>query len=173
MTASASPEPSADREPVWGAITSRGEFHRALQAALSHVAKVGCRHLWWCDADFADWPLNDPALIVSLSAWAQSHRRLTLMATSFETFARRHPRWVTWRQPWSHIVTCRVLEEIEPGTCPTLLLAPDVLVLRLADPLHHRGTVSADLADTVRAREEIDALSQRSAEAFPATTLGL
>ncbi len=169
MSAASSP----DAHPACGPITSRGEFHRTLQAAMGHVAKVGCRHLWWCDADFADWPLNDPALIASLSAWAQSHRRLTLMATTFDTFAQRHPRWVAWRQPWSHIVTCRVLEEVEHGACPTLLLAPEVLVLRLADPIHHRGSLSADLADTVRAREEIDALLQRSAEAFPATTLGL
>ena len=169
MANEASIDPAAPIQP----IRSRGDFHRAVQAALAHVAQAGCRHLWWCDADYADWPLNDAALIQSLSAWAQSHRRLTVLAAGFDDFARRHPRWVAWRQPWSHIVQCRVLDEVEPGSCPTLLLAPQVLVLRLSDPLHHRGSLSFDTADTLQATEQIDALLQRSVEAFPATTLGL
>jgi hypothetical protein len=36
-----------------------------------------------------------------------------------------------------------------------------------------RGWVRRERADVARAREEIDALLQRSTEAFPAVTLGL
>ena len=56
---------------------------------------------------------------------------------------------------------------------PTLLLAPGVVTVRLFDREHVRGSVSHDPADAIRARELVDAISQRSSEAFPATTLGL
>jgi len=36
-----------------------------------------------------------------------------------------------------------------------------------------KGTISRDAADAVQWREVIDAVLQRSEEAFPATTLGL
>ena len=109
-------------------ITSRGEFHAALKSALAEAATVGCRELWLCDTDFADWPLGELAVVESFAQWAGSHRRLTLIAESFDEVARRHARWNEWRRHWSHIVHCREL---------------------------------------------IDAVLQRSEEAYPVTTTGL
>ena len=96
-----------------------------------------------------------------------------MLARSFDEVARRHARWVAWRRQWSHIVHCRTNNELEAGEMPTLLLASGTLSVRLSDPVHHRGLVSYDKADEIRCREAIDAVLQRSVEAFPATTTGL
>jgi len=154
-------------------ITSRGEFHAALRSAFAEVAAIGCRELWLCDDDFADWPLGERAVVESLSQWASSHRRLTLLARSFDEVARRHARWNEWRRQWSHIVHCRSNTELEPGQLPTVLLASDLLNVKLVDPVHYRGQFSHDAADGVRCRELIDAVLQRSEEAYPVTTTGL
>jgi hypothetical protein len=154
-------------------IQARSEFHTALREALGEVAQAGCRDLFLCDEDFADWPLNDPALVELLTRWAMSHRRLTLLAQTFDGVVRSYPRFVAWRRQWSHIVDARALEEAEPGEVPTLLLAPGVVSLRLFDRVHVRGSLSRDPADDIRDRELLDAIWQRATEAFPATTLGL
>jgi len=154
-------------------ITSRGEFHDALRSALAEAAAVGCRELWLCDNDFADWPLSERAVVESLSQWASSHRRLTLIASSFDEVARRHARWNEWRRQWSHIVHCRSNSELEAGQMPSVLLASDLSSLNLVDPVHYRGRFSHDAADRVHCRELIDAVLQRSEEAYPVTTTGL
>ena len=110
-------------------ITSRSEFHTALRSALAEAAAVGCRELWLCDNDFADWPLGERQLVDSLSQWAGSHRRLTLIAHSFDEVARRHARWNEWRRQWSHIVHCRSNAELESGQMPCVLLASGLLHL--------------------------------------------
>lgn len=159
--------------PRYRIIQSRSEFHAALREALDEVGQVGSRELFLCDEDFADWPLGDADVIEQLSRWAMSHRRLTLLAQSFDGVVRNYPRFVAWRRQWSHIVDARALEEAEPGEVPTLLLAPGVVSLRLFDRVHVRGSLSHDPADDLRDRELVTAIWQRAAEAFPATTLGL
>ena len=154
-------------------ITSRGEFHAALKSALAEAATVGCRELWLCDTDFADWPLGELAVVESFAQWAGSHRRLTLIAESFDEVARRHARWNEWRRQWSHIVHCRRNAELESGQMPSVLLASELLSVSLVDPVHYRGRYSHDAADAVRCRELIDAVLQRSEEAYPVTTTGL
>ncbi len=154
-------------------ITSRGEFHAALRSALAEAAAVGCRELWLCDNDFADWPLGERAVVESLAQWAGSHRRLTLIAHNFDEVARRHARWNEWRRQWSHIVHCRSNAELEAGQMPSVLLASELLSVSLVDTVHYRGRFSHDAADGVRCRELIDAVLQRSEEAYPVTTTGL
>ena len=154
-------------------ITSRTEFHASLRSAFAEAAAVGCRELWLCDNDFADWPLDERAVVESLSLWAGSHRRLTLIAQTFDEVARRHARWNEWRRQWSHIVHCRSNAELESGEMPSVLLASGLLSVSLVDPVHHRGRFSHDAADGVRCREMIDAVLQRSEEAYPVTTTGL
>ena len=154
-------------------ITTRAEFHDALRNSLGEIAATGCREIIMSDADFADWPLSEPAVIESLTRWAQKHRKLTLLAQTFDEIARRHGRWVEWRRQWSHLVECRTNTELEAAKLPILLLAPGVLVLRLVDPIRYRGSLSRDAADLVQSREALDAVLQRSEETFPVTTLGL
>ncbi|MEO6660715.1 MAG: hypothetical protein ABIN44_10465 [Burkholderiaceae bacterium] len=154
-------------------ITTRGEFHAALRNAFAEAAAVGCRELWLSDTDFADWPLGERAVVGHLAEWAQSQRRLVLLAENFDEVARRHPRWVEWRRQWSHIVQCRASTEAEPNQIPTLLLAGGVLSVHLSDRVRFRGRASRDPADGLRCHERIDAILQRSVAAFPATTTGL
>ena len=154
-------------------ITSRAEFHAALRQAFAEAAAAGSRELWLADNDFADWPLGERDVIERLSEWAASSRRLTLLANTFDEVARRHPRWVTWRRQWAHVVSCRANTELEAGQVPMLMIASGTVTVRLSDPLHYRGRISHDRAEELRCKELIDAVLQRSEEAFPATSTGL
>jgi len=154
-------------------LATRGACREAIRATLAEAARAGCRELFLCDVDYADWPLGERAVIDSLTRWAYGHRRLTLFAVGFEALSQRHPRWLQWRRRWSHVVECRALEETEPGRVPSLLLAPGVATLRIFDTVHWRGSLSLAEADAIRCRETVDALMQRSVESFPATALGL
>lgn len=159
--------------PTRRAITSRSEFHDALRSAFAQAAKAGAREIWLCDANFADWPLGEPGVIGDLTRWARARRCLTLFAQDFDEIGRRHGRWTEWRRQWSHLVACRTNAELEAAQMPTICLVPNVISVRLVDPVHHRGMASHEAADEIACREAIDAVSQRSAEAFPVTSLGL
>lgn len=156
-----------------GLIQSRAEFHAALRSAFAQAASAGSREIWLSDVNFADWPLGEREIVDSLSQWVTSTRRLTVFAHDFEDLARRHPRWVTWRRHWSHVVTCRTNAELEADDVPTLLVASGTVTVRLSDAVHHRGRVSHDRAEELRCKELLDAVLQRSEEAFPATSTGL
>lgn len=154
-------------------ISSRSEFQAAVRAALAEAARAGWREIWFCDADFAQWPLNEAPLIESLTQWAGARRRLNLLALDYDDVLRRHPRFVRWRVQWSHLVHARALRDLQPVDVPVLLHAPEGLSLRLFDPLRCQGRVSRLASDIVLDGELIDAISQRSDDAFPPTTLGL
>jgi len=166
-------EPKTPETTAARPLATRGECQQAVRDALGMAAAQGCRELWLCDGDYADWPLGEKAVIESLSAWAYAHRRLTVLARSFDELPRRHARWVEWRRQWAHVVDCRLLNEEDAAAAPWLLLAPGVVAVRVFDPVHYRGSLSEDPADALRCRELVDALSQRSTDSFPATTLGL
>ena len=155
------------------AIDGRTEFHAALRDAFAHAAARGCREIWLCDDDFADWPIGERAVIGHLAAWANSHRRLVLVARTFDEVARRHARFVEWRRTWAHIVQCRANNELEAGKMPCALLAHDLVTVYLVERTQSRGRFSIDASDAARWRETVDAVLQRSEEAFPVTTTGL
>jgi hypothetical protein len=159
--------------PAHRIITSRSEFQEALRDAFALAADQGCREVFIADPNFADWPLGDRVVIESLTRWAYAHRKLTVLAQSFDEFARRHTRWVTWRRQWAHVVDCRALAETDAGQLQGLFLAPGHVTVRVLDPEHYRASVSFDPADAIRVRDHLDALLQRSEEAFPVTNLGL
>jgi len=154
-------------------LSSRSEFHDALRQSFALAADQGCREIFICDPNFADWPLSDRAVIENLTRWAYAHRKLTVLARHFDDFHRRHARWVEWRRQWSHVVECRALAEADANSVSGLFLAPGVLTLRMLDTDHYRASLSFDESDAIQARDSLDALLQRSEEAFPATTLGL
>ncbi len=154
-------------------IATRADFHDAIRAALAMAAEQGASEICLVDPHFEDWPLNDRDVVESLNRWALSRRKLIVFAYDFDEMARRAPRFATWRRQWSHIVQCRSDPELEAGQVPTLLFVPGMISVRLLDPVRYRGTVSARPADHVECRETIDALLQRSVEAFPPTALGL
>ena len=154
-------------------IQSRSEFHAALRLAFTEAATAGSRDLWLSDPNFSDWPLGERDVVDTLTQWVASSRRLTLIAHDFDDLAKRHPRWVTWRRQWSHVVTCRTNAELEADDIPTLLVASGTVTVRLSDPVHHRGRIAHDRAEELRCKELLDAVLQRSEEAFPATATGL
>lgn len=156
-----------------GLITSRGEFHAALHQAFEAAAAIGCRELMLSDPDFADWPLGERKVVEQLGRWVGSQRSLTLLAASFDAVPRCHPRWVEWRRQWSHVVHCRCNTELETGAMPTLLIAPGLFSVRLADAVHHRGRWSREAADELQCREMYDAVLQHSQVSFPVSTTGL
>ncbi|GAB4567691.1 MAG: hypothetical protein IV105_21645 [Rhizobacter sp.] len=162
----------SDRPPP-RIITSRSEFHDALRQSFALVADEGCREVFIADPTFADWPLGERAVIESLTRWAYAHRKLTVLAQSFDEFTRRHPRWVEWRRQWAHVVECRALADDDAGKLAGLFLAPGLVTLRVLDAEHYRASLSFEPGDAIRVRDNLDALLQRSEEAFPATNLGL
>ncbi len=151
----------------------RSEFQQAVRRGFAHAADVGSLSLCCCDADFADWPLNDAALIDDLVRWARPGRRLTMLAVGYDEVIRHHPRFVEWRRRFAHLVDCRAVDEADARAVPSLLLSAGGVTLRRVDELHHRGTVSTQVADAIHARERFDALLQRSVPSMPAYTLGL
>lgn len=154
-------------------ITSRSDFLQALREGFALAAEQGCRELLLSDPDFADWPLGEHAVLDHLTRWAFAHRKLTMLGGHFDEVSRRHARFAQWRRQWSHIVECRSPDGDDERDVPTVLLAPGLVTLRLLNPAQYRASWSTDEGDAVRTREHLDALLQRSVEAFPATTLGL
>jgi hypothetical protein len=162
-----------DSEKQGHVIDSRSGFHVAIREAFASLATMACNEVVISDTDFADWPLGEISVIDSLTQWVRPHRKLTVYAQNFDEVLRRHSRWVTWRRQFAHAVECRVVEPLEQGRMPMLFSARGGMTVRLFDASRYRGTLSFDARDAVLAREQIDAISQRSAEGFPATTLGL
>lgn len=158
---------------IISAVTSRAEFGDAVRTCLGGAADAGAREIVMIDPTFADWPLNDVAVVETFARWARSGRSLTLMAHRFDELPRRHMRFVEWRRNWSHVVRCRADDELEEQQIPTLLLVPGQTCLRMVDNVNYRGTVSSQAADLTLGRESVDALLQRSSDAFPVTALGL
>ena len=154
-------------------ITSRAEFIDAIRSSFAIAAHEGAREILLVDADFSDWPLNERGVLESLTAWVGSRRSLLLFGHSFDELGRRHPRFVDWRRQWAHAVRCRNDPELEASQLPTLLLVPGISCVRLVDRVHHRGAASNRAVDMAECQEAVDALLQRSVEAFPVTTLGL
>ncbi len=154
-------------------IGSRTEFLDAVRNAFALAEQDGAREILLADPDFADWPLNERAVIDSLSRWVHSSRALVVLAHSFDELARRQLRFVEWRRQWAHVVQCRNDPELEAGQIPTLLVVPGHTCLRILDRIRWRGTVSDRPVDLTECRDNVDALLQRSVEAFPVTTLGL
>jgi hypothetical protein len=154
-------------------IASRSEFQTSLKEAFAMIAESGVSEIWLCDANFADWPLNETEVVSLLARWSFAHRRCNVLSLDFGVLQQRHPRWVQWRRDWAHVVHCVTPDESGGSQLPTLLFAPGVVSVRLADRIRYRGRFSTAAEDAARTREEVAALFQRCVEAFPASTLGL
>lgn len=150
------------------------EFARALRDAMVNASEHGTRRLCWCDEDFASWPLGDAEWIDMLTHWSrQPGRELVMIACDWAVVERRHPRFVTWRRDWAHVVQCLLPDEAHTAGLPTIWIDSDDQALRVFDTEHLRGRLGFDRVDRQRAREDFDALSQRASPGFAAATLGL
>ncbi|MCL4697193.1 MAG: hypothetical protein KJ023_09115, partial [Burkholderiaceae bacterium] len=159
------------------AIDSQAGFTAAILWGFERAMREGgrTRRIVCVDRDFAQWPLDTPALLDALTAWLKrgAHRQLVLLAATYDEMPRRHPRFVGWRRHFAHVVSPYGAPEDAAATLPTLLLDDDGTLVRLIDPVHWRGRASADERSVLPWREQIDALLQRSEAAFPVQSLGL
>jgi hypothetical protein len=130
--------------------------------------------MWWVDADFSDWPLDDPALLQALTDWLRlPQRRLLLLAADYEHLPRRHPRFERWRVDWTHAVEAWTPPPELADRLPRLLLDDGPVCVQLFDAQHWRGRAETDQRAASLCRQEIDAVLQRSETAFPVRRLGL
>jgi hypothetical protein len=155
-------------------IDSRSGFIAAVHEALDRALAQRARRMLWADSDFAEWPLDDPALLQRLTDWLRlPQRQLVLLASDYELLRRRHARFVACYRMWSHVIAAFAPAEDDVAQLPCLLLADRTVLVQLLDKDHWRGWSSAEPASLRLAREQTEALLQRSESAFAVTTLGL
>ena len=155
-----------------GRFSGRTEFGDLIRRAFRAAANQGWREIIICDADFADWPLGERAVTSALGDWSRTGRKLIMIARSFDAVTRRHPRFVTWRQTWSHIVECRGSASGPSETLPSAMWTPDWVFERL-DLERSAGYSGREATRRLALRESLNERLLKSAPAFPATTLGL
>jgi len=155
-----------------GAFSGPTEFADVVRQALACAAREGWTNMVWCDATFFDWPLGERAVIESLNAWAGMGRHLVMLAHSFDSVPRLHPRLVAWRQTWGHIIECRVCRGRDASDMPSALWSPSWAMQRL-DVVRSTGVAGLEPQRRVMLKEELDECRRQSSPGFPASTLGL
>jgi hypothetical protein len=155
-----------------GRFEGRTAFQQLVRDALASAAREGWRELILSDASFEDWPLAERAVAESLQAWSASGRHVTLLAKRYDEVVRRHARFVTWRQTWSHIIDARACPTADPLDLPSAIWSPG-WVLERRDVEHSRGFSGSEPERRIALRETLQEWLQKSSPSFPATTLGL
>lgn len=155
-----------------GSFFGPTEFAAVVREALACAAREEWPAMVWCDADFADWPLGERAVVESLNAWAGRGRQLLMLAHSFDSLVRYQPRLVTWRQTWGHIIECRVCKNLDATEVPSALWSPRWAMRRL-DLVRSTGVAGLEPQRRVLLKEELDECHRQSSPGFPASVLGL
>lgn len=158
--------------PATGQFTGRQAFAQTVRAALACAAEQGWAELILSDADFADWPLNEPGVAQSLQAWARRGRRFTLLAADYDELRQRHPRFLAWRRTWDHLIDCRLAPGRSASAFPSVLWSP-VWFMHRFDPLHCTLTCSTQTEAREDLRGVLDELLRDSRPGLPASILGL
>lgn len=154
-------------------IDSRQTFVAALDSALELVLARRARRLVWADADFTDWPLDDPAVLRRLVEWLRlPQRRCVLLAAEPEAL-RRRARFMDCYRLWSHAIGVYAPAPDDASELPCLLWAEGVVLVQVLDKRHWRGRCGQAATELRVAGEGLDALLQRSKPALPVTVLGL
>ena len=155
-----------------GRFSGRAEFGDLIRRAFRAAANQGWREIVICDGNFEDWPLGERAVTSALAAWSRTGRKLTMIARNYDSVTRRHPRFVTWRQTWSHIDECRGSASGPSDTIPSAMWTPGWVFERL-DLERSAGYCGYEAARRVALKEGLNERLLKSSPAFPATTLGL
>lgn len=172
--ASAPPGNDAASAPPMRPIESRAQFAAAVHEVLDQALTRRSRRMLWVDADFAEWPLDDPALLQRLTAWVQlPQRQLVLLAVRYDELGRRCARFVAWYRMWAHVASAFSPAVDDVADLPCALLADGAALVHLLDAQRWRGWATSDVSLQRLWRDRLDAVLQRSEQAFPATTLGL
>lgn len=165
--------------PRTGVRQGRPDCAALLRQALLGLAPTAAapwgaaRTVWLADADFADWPLDEPAVQDALAAWLrQGGRQLRIAGVHFSKIERRHPRLARWRRDWSHAISVVAPADGDlPPELRGMLAAPLWLQWQEAPDWRLRCSTDARQARLVDA--SIADFLQRCEPAWPATTLGL
>lgn len=160
------------RQLVAGPFVGRGTFRTLVQLALAEAAQANWRELLVFDADFADWPLGESAVVESLSVWIRGAERFTMLACRYDQVERWHPLFVNWRRQWSHKVVCRAITTVPGLDVPSFLWSPQWVIERLG-LRSFGGMCTNDAEQRHLVRQTADEWLQRSRPGFPAHPLGL
>ena len=155
-----------------GRFSGRDAFRQLVREALARAAKEGWQEIILCDASFEDWPLGEREVVESLSVWSTRERRCTLLARRYDGVVRRHPRFVAWRQRWSHIVVARSCPAADPLELPSTIWSPGWVMQRVGAE-RCIGYSGIEPNRRLLLREHLQSWLHKSGLAFPATTLGL
>jgi hypothetical protein len=155
-----------------GRLTGRSVFVQAIRDALQAAAREGWRELIISDANFADWPLGERAVVESLQAWSRGGRRFVMLAMDYSGLPRQHARFVTWRRTWDHIIECRVCRASDALAFPSILWSPAWVMQRIDV---ERDVLVCDTAPARRValRQILNEHQRNSSPGFPASVLGL
>ena len=157
-----------------GVIDSLSGWQTALRWGFAQATLQGARRILVCDEHLGDWPLDEPPLLDTLTAWARlPQRRLVLLVRRWDEVPRRHPRFTTWRRDWDHALEAWTPADEAPRELPTVLTSDTGVCVQLADRLRWRGQAAVDARRARLCIESIDAVLQRSERAFAVKTLGL
>ncbi len=155
-----------------GRFSGREAFSQLVRDALACAAREGWQEMILSDATFEDWPLRELVVVESLQAWSASGRRMTLLASRYDEVLRLHPRFVSWRRTWGHIIDCRVARAGTPVDFPSAIWSRNWFLQRL-DAQRSSGVCGHDPERAVGLREFLDERIRESSVGFPASTLGL
>ncbi|MGL4666544.1 MAG: hypothetical protein ACRCWR_01280 [Saezia sp.] len=147
----------------------------ALQKCIIYACEQGASTMYFCDSDFALWPLGHEEVVAAMTQWARSssnQRRLTVIAATYLLVEREHAVWKRWRQNSSHRVACLQIEPEFDSNLPCVFWS-DKIMLSLQNKGMCVGLVSQEKAELTPMRLRLDELERCCAPAFPATTLGL
>ena len=139
---------------------------------MAVASAEGWREWWWCDPDFADWPLGERAVTEALDRWAGQGRLLHLLARDFKPLRETHARFVHWRTRWDHCIEARACPSVAADDFPSGMWMPSVCWARV-DPVRGVALVSDDPQRRVAFQQRLQGTWAKASPAFPASTLGL
>ena len=155
-----------------GRFSGREAFENLVRDALACAAREGWQEIILSDATFEDWPLRERAVVESLHAWSASGRHMILLATRYDEVTRNHPRFVSWRKAWGHIIDCRVCRGGAPADFPSAIWSRSWFMHRL-DRERNTGACGQERQRWVQLRELLEEKIRDSSTGFAASTLGL
>lgn len=165
--------PTVSQQPLpTGRLQGREQFADLVRRALATAAAEGWPRLVLCDADFADWPLGERAVVASLQTWARRGRVLQVLGQDLAPLRLQHPRFVQWRVTWAHLIEARACRHASEGDMPSALWSPGWTLERV-DPIHSIMLASRDALHQVALAQRIERWWKEASPALPITTLGL
>lgn len=155
-----------------GRHEGRVAFADLVRQTIAVADAQGWREWWWCDADFADWPLGERAVIESLERWVGQGRKLHLLARDFRALRQAHARFVPWRVRWDHCIEAKACPSAPVDDFPSGMWMPTACWTRI-DPVRSVAVATDEPQRRVGFQQCLQGWWAKATPAFPASTLGL